>query len=89
MSYMLDWKTPPGADSGRLPSRGKWVRIAEQLRERAGQWALVYVGPSKNAASCLASEHRTGRTPAFRPAGHYEVRQDGCDVYARYVGERK
>lgn len=76
------WQDPP-ADG-----RSRWAEVANALRARPGQWALVASG----ASSSLATQIRSGRRVAFRPARSFEAtsrkRPDGkYDIYARAVAK--
>lgn len=87
---VLAWKEPP-------PSRGvgrksTWSKVARQLQERPGQWALI----DDCAATTATANHITqGKIEDFRPAGSFEATgrrvpdtiPPVLHVYARYVGE--
>lgn len=70
----------------------EWQPVADQLRERPQQWAVVYEGGASEANN-IATKIKTGRSP-FDPRGHYHaatrtVRTRGDRdvlVYARYMG---
>ena len=83
----IKWEDPAPVKSNT--GRTKWADVAEQLRERPDQWALVAEGLKYAVYSTYISK---GRLAAFEPAGHYEgtsrKRPDGMyDIYARYVGK--
>lgn len=94
MSGVLRWEEPPAALSCRretAPRRhAHWVAVAEQLRGRPGEWGVVIEADSFNQVGGIASQIKSGKMIAFRPAGTFEVttRSSGvCTVYARYIGE--
>jgi len=84
----IAWEDPPAgtARSGVTD----WRRVADELRQRPGQWAVVATRPSSGAAATIAGAIRKG-SRAGMPSGAFEARArtvDGeCRVYARYVGE--
>ncbi|MEU5435416.1 hypothetical protein AB0G73_18840 [Streptomyces sp. NPDC020719] len=64
---------------------------AAALRERPREWAHLDTLENLNRATNLGHRIRTGKHPAFRPAGAFEAKArsagDGtAHVYARYVG---
>lgn len=90
MSGVIRWEEPPPQNPGvRGETRMPWSLIAQQLRERPGEWGVVHEGDSP----ALHMTHRIaqGKSPWFRPAGHFEattrIRLGHAVVYARYVGE--
>jgi hypothetical protein len=85
----LEWKNPPKPVRYK---RGnvKWQAIAEELRKRPNEWALIAhdVNPS------LVTHIRQGRLQAFTPNGTFEASGQGrnergytTELYARFVGE--
>lgn len=62
---------------------------ARQARELAGQWVLAGTYSSRASAVSATFLVRTGRTPAYQPAGTFEARhelsEDGTDLWVRYV----
>ena len=62
-------------------SRGAAWRV--ELRQRPGEWALVYTG--KDLSASWEAEHSYSTAKNF--AGQYEIERRGLEVYARYVGE--
>lgn len=87
---VLRWEDPPETPrAGRWRPVFDWYRIAAQLRDRPGQWALVLCGGHN---SNVAANVRDGSASvALRPAGAFDaksVRADGeYRLYVRYVGE--
>jgi len=67
-SNNLEWKTPPKPVRYK---RGnvKWHELADQLRTRPNEWALIAhdVNPS------LVTHIRQGRLQAFAPNGTFEA----------------
>lgn len=78
----IKWQEPP-ADARRV---GKWEAVAEELRARPNEWALVHTGAAAAVRSIKTGQYR-GMTPGdFEAVGR--SRPDGkTDVYARFVGE--
>jgi hypothetical protein len=70
---------------------GKYVHIAEALRQRPGEWALVFEDIHKNYALWMKQAILKG----FEPAGAFEATCRNQDqktgvagkIYARFVGE--
>lgn len=82
----LKWEEP---SPSRTTNRSKWREIADQLRERPGEWALVAEGFKY---SVYATYINKGRLAPFEPSGSFEgtsrKREDGkFDIYARFVGD--
>lgn len=80
----ITFENPPADRRGR---HGKdWDAVADALRARPGEWALV-----ATTSPSLSAEIKNGRRAAFRPPGAFEstVRKNGKkhDIYVRYVGE--
>jgi hypothetical protein len=79
---------------GDLPPRSeRYTRhtpIAEALRARPGQWARIAEYATPRRARHMAYVVRTGRLPAYAPAGAFEAewREEGARgaVWARYTG---
>jgi len=71
---------------------GDSARIADALRGRPGEWAVIKVYESKQHSSARGYSARVvgGKTKAYEPAGHFEAATRLIDgeirVYARYVG---
>ena len=82
----IEFRDPPPMLPGNRRT-SKWQRIADQLRERPGEWA--YVGEGSNG---LPYAIKAGRIGAM-PAGQFEATGRGLpkkprrmDIYVRYVG---
>jgi len=82
----VEFREPPSPKGG--PSANKYGDVAEALKERPGEWAMIVAGGHHN----LVPRIKAGTIPAFRPAGAYEAtarsNESGrFDVYARFVGD--
>lgn len=92
--------TDPQIKFGPLPERApkgarrsrKWEKVAEDLRARPGEWALV--DPSSRRS--VTTQIKQGLLKSFAPAGSFDATTRGGDgssrsvrvqLYARYVGE--
>lgn len=88
----MQWEDPPEPDRVRTPPTA-WTTEAETLRTRPGRWARLTTYPAgkANAASSLVRRINAGELRAFAPEGLYEAcsrtGNDGCAVFARYLGE--
>lgn len=65
------------------------LHAATQARQLAGQWVLAGTYGSRASAVTATFAVRTGRMPAYQPAGTFEARpeltEDGADLWVRYV----
>lgn len=65
--------------------------VAEALRKRPGQWALVGTFGNYSEASTAVVRITRGTVEAYRPAGDFDATQrkerGDCNVYARFVGD--
>lgn len=84
----ITFQEPPAVTRpGRNPD-AKYVAIAETLKNRPNEWALIL----EKGHQTTAARIRTGRISAFRPKGSYEAtarntdEQGRCQIYARFVG---
>jgi hypothetical protein len=82
----VKWQTPPESKTSGRPSKNQ--HVAEALRARPGQWALIHEAAASRSFTTIIMK---GRVTAFEPAGEFEAvsrrRQDGrFDIYARFVG---
>jgi hypothetical protein len=82
-------KDVPPTLRGSYPRTAKpeQQKTADRLRRKPGQWTVVDTKMTYAAAAGLAASIRHGRYLAWRPVGKFEARQNGLDVYARYVGD--
>lgn len=90
---VVRWEAPPPPKHpgrARRPS-SQHEQIAATLRERRGEWAVIYDGPA-NFGSGLSTQIQMGALPAYASAGDFEA----CSrlpsrgrrvVYARYLGD--
>lgn len=84
----IKWEAPPEGE--RRGARGTWKTVADALRARPGEWALI----SENADRSMTTRIKDGQGRAWRPAGSFEARGVGFQdqgrrrvkLYARYVG---
>lgn len=87
MSEITFQEPPAVTRPGRLPDT-RYVEIANQLKTRPGEWALIL----EKGHQTTAARIRSGRISAFRPTGTFEAtarntdEQGRCQVYARFVG---
>lgn len=74
---------------GRGP--GKHAAIAEQLRTRPGEWAVIATYAHSGTCGSMAQGIKRGLIRAYAPEGAFEAVSRTVDgehrVYARYVGE--
>jgi hypothetical protein len=89
----IEWEEPPPATGKYYGNVGKYVAIANALKNRPGEWAIV----SRETQGNLASIIKKGKVRGFAPAGSFEavsrINPDNtsrsnprCTVYARYIG---
>lgn len=90
MTNIVFTDPPPAFRRG---SAHPWEEIAEALRARPNEWALVLRG----IHSSYSSQINHGKLSAFKPAGTFEARSVGTaakdengkpthDLYVRYIG---
>ena len=51
----IEWKTPPAAKRGRTST--KWSKVANELRERPNEWAMIGTVKFPSQASIIAKTH--------------------------------
>ncbi len=87
----LVWGTPPGGSSaGRPAGVSKWNPMAEALKTRPGEWAMI----SPDAASTAGYSITTAKLPCWEPKGSFEAVARSAEglaphraqIWARYVG---
>jgi hypothetical protein len=89
---VLRWEDPPAEHGNAKPKKpSKYQPIADALRSRPGQWALIAAGRTTGSAGSFSHGMRHGVNP-WAPAGSFEAKIVGpasglAKVYARYVGE--
>lgn len=92
---VIRWEEP---DPRPRKNRSPYYDIAEELRARPGEWALIREGMSRGAARGLAVRMTKGDKGVrgggpFWPPGSFEAVAYGADnnapykVYGRYLGE--
>lgn len=84
----IRWEDPPPQDTARKPEQQlDHHAIAEALRSRPDQWALIAVGKHPSLARHI---QRAKGASSYAPAGAYEATYRFIDgvahTYARYVG---
>ncbi len=91
-AQIIRWENPPATTRrgvGR-PRDHTWNQVAEQLRARPGQWAVVEDDMPANRTA-IANHIRQGAILAFAPSGTYDAtsrsKQGRVTIYARYVGD--
>lgn len=89
MSAVIDWQEPPPPALVRRPHLTRvsaLAGLAEELRARPGDWALVYDGSSYGKASGMATHIRLGQVRAFTPTGDFDAVSHKGRTWARYMG---
>lgn len=77
------WQDPPKQKISSRPSdtyRGKWQKLAGDLKQHPGRWALVATNASPGIVMHLKM---AGLDVQTRTAG-LGYRSTYCDIYARY-----
>lgn len=77
-------KQPPQSEFAK--ARQAKEIIAQALKDRPGEWHRVEISKTSGAAAVRAYKIRRGKVWAFTPAGDFDARGSGSEVYARYVG---
>jgi hypothetical protein len=88
----IQWQDPPPTKGKHYP-KGRYVAIANALRKRPLEWAIVSLDSQGNLASYI----KNGTALGFAPAGSFEAvsrvnpgRQNRnnprCTIYARFIG---
>jgi hypothetical protein len=90
---VVRWEEPPKEHGNKRPAApSRYQPIADALRSRPGEWAVVMDGKSPGSAGSFAYRVRNGVGP-FAPAKHFDAKAIGpaggssSTVYARYVGD--
>jgi hypothetical protein len=89
---IIRWEDPPPSNTRKEPP-GKYVHIADALRQRPGEWAVV----SENANSNMAYSIKNGTLKGFDPPRSFEAVSRGnpgyesrnnmrSTIYARFIG---
>lgn len=90
---VIRWEEPPPSRAGWGRGRpcSRYMALADQLRARAGEWALIREADTPNRAASLAGLIREGRVVCFGPRGDFDACTRSVDgryrVYARYLGD--
>jgi hypothetical protein len=96
VSGVLRWEKPPtGKDMRAADQLARWTPVADELRARPGEWAVVAEGDTQDF-NRIIGYIRGGRGP-FAPEKSFEARQrteptKGARggrtgrIYARYIG---
>jgi hypothetical protein len=89
MKPILRWEEPPGHGNSRGGSGSVWELIAEALRARPGEWAVIQE-TNPGTAGAMVNRVKTGWGP-FKPARSFQAVcrkvDDRTAVYAHYVGD--
>jgi len=92
MTAVVRWEEPPEKHGNVKPKPpSKFQPIADALRERPGEWALIVENKPSGTCGGLAHRIKNGVGP-FAPAKSFEAKAIGSavgsysKVYARYVG---
>lgn len=92
MSEIIRWEEPPRHGNSKPKPPLKFQAVADAMRERPGEWALIVEGKAPGTAGGLVWRIKNGVGP-FGPARSFEAKCVGpaggqsSKVYARYVGE--
>lgn len=79
---MLIWEVPEGFSAGRSSGGGRWHRVAEELKSRPGEWALVAEGEWVSSVRALV-----GYGCEVTARGSNRPRVGMAErIYARFVG---
>lgn len=81
------WEDPPADSRGFGPKRGRWVDLAEELKEHPGKWALVLKDATwRQVNSAYASLKKRGCETRFHGATVEARSNDSAtmSMYARW-----
>ncbi len=83
----IKFQDPPPDGKGHS-RKSKWAGIAEELRSRPGEWALVGEQVSASMVTMIKSGRMAGMAAGeFAAIGRNSNNATRrCDVYARYIG---
>jgi hypothetical protein len=92
---IVRWEAPPPRHplQERFRTReriGPWQPVADALRRKPGEWAVVWEGTRQSRAGYLAWVIRKGALQGFEAAGDFDavtakLADDRWAVYARWV----
>lgn len=81
----LAWEDPPDITALQVARS-----LADELRARPGEWAVVSTHPTMGTAQSTSSNIRSGRRAIYRPRFAFDATAREVDgeyrVYARYIG---
>lgn len=86
MPPIAAWETPPQPGASRPTTRHEefpWHEVAEALRARPGEWALLREGMDGRST---AYNVKHARFTPFRPEGAFDAVARGGRVYVRFIG---
>lgn len=92
---VINWEDPPptpySTNARDQPGHStRFSALAETLKSRPGEWALVFTG-YKPTASSIASSANQASVKCFRPRGTFQAtirsHRRTTKVFMRYVGE--
>jgi hypothetical protein len=75
----VEWRDPPATRSER------WEDRLAPVKERPGDWAMVWQYGKSDGARCAVRRLRNGRLRT--PPGLWEFAVRGREVFAKYLGE--
>lgn len=89
MESSLEWKEPPNPVRYKK-SNANWHEIADMLRARPNEWALV----AEDVNPSVVTHIRRGRLKAFAPEGKFDASGQGRnergytkELYVRFISE--
>ncbi|HET6916873.1 MAG TPA: hypothetical protein VFH56_12355 [Acidimicrobiales bacterium] len=89
MTEQIKWAEPPSDGRARRSDQTDWSAIADALRARPGEWALI----QQDVSTSVASQVRRGYYKGFTPGEFEAVSRSRAeyskwrgDIYARYIG---
>jgi hypothetical protein len=92
MTGVIRWEEPPPEHGNKRPAKpSKYQPIADALRGRPGEWAVVVENKAPGSAGNLVWRIKSGVGP-FAPPRSFDAKCIGpaggssSKVYARYVG---
>ncbi len=94
----VKWEDPPAVTGRGRPGNEQWNKIAEELKQRPGKWALIRMNVPRDTHT--VGRIRTGKIKAFSPKGSFEASSRRIEdpalgddkvfnIYAKYVGENQ
>lgn len=81
------WEDPPeDVPMAGSSGRNRYAEVIKGLRENKGKWAKLAPRSSVQSARSLAGNILHGRIGSFTPAGAFEAKHSGVDVWVRFLG---